>query len=164
MALSVRCVKRKVAMESGVLCDTRAIYQNIDTYGKIMVRGSEVMPAPLSMDLRKRIIEARKNGDTVAKIAREKNVSTSTINKLLALHQETGEYMPRPLNNGRKPRLTIEQLEAIKSRIIDQPDISLLELITQMQLPLCVSALCRIVNGKLGLRRKKNSSRSRTES
>ena len=129
-----------------------------------MVKGSEVMPAPLSMDLRKRIVEARKNGDTVAKIAREKNVCTSTINKLLALHQETGGYTPRPLNNGRKPRLTMEQLEAIKSRIIDQPDISLLELITQMQLPLCVSALCRIVNGKLGLRRKKNGSRSRAES
>ena len=122
------------------------------------------MPAPLSMDLRKRIIDARKNGDTVEKIAREKNVCTSTINKLLALHRETGEYTPRPLNNGRKPRLTTEQLEAIKLRIIGQPDITLLELITQMQLPLCVSALCRIVNGKLGLRRKKNGSCSRAES
>jgi transposase len=120
-----------------------------------MAIGGEEMPAPLSMDLRKRIVEARKKGDTVAKIAREKNVCTSTINKLLALYQETGEYTPRPLNNGRKPRLTTEQLEAIKSRIIDQPDISLLELITQMQLPLCVSALCRIVNNKLGFRRKK---------
>ena len=122
------------------------------------------MPAPLSMDLRKRIVEARKRGDTVTKIAKEKNVCTSTINKLLALYKKTGEYTPRPLNNGRKPRLTTEQLEAVKLRIIKQPDISLVELITQLQLPLCVSALCRIINDKLRLQRKKNDSRSRAES
>ena len=122
------------------------------------------MPAPLSKDLRKRIVEARKKGDTVAKIAREKNVCTSTINKLMALYRETGEYTPRPLNNGRKPRLTKEQLEAVTARIIEQPDIGLEELITEMLLPLCQSALCRIINNKLGLRRKKNGSRGRTGS
>ena len=113
------------------------------------------MPEPLSNDLRKRIVEARKNGDTVAKIAKEKAVSESTINKLMALYRKTGKYTPRPLNNGRKPRLTAEQLEEVKKRIIEQPDITLLELIAEMNLPLCESALCRIVNNKLGLRRKK---------
>ena len=98
-----------------------------------MERGGERMPAPLSKDLRKRIVEARKKGDTVAKIAREKNVSTSTINKLMALYRETGEYTPRPLNNGRKPRLTKEQLEAVRARIIKQPDVSLQELITEIE-------------------------------
>jgi len=122
------------------------------------------MPAPLSKDLRKRIVESRINGDTIAKIAKEKNVCASTIDKLMALYRQTGEYTPRPLNNGRKPRLTTEQFEAVKSRIIKQPDISLLELIREMQLPLCVSALCRIVNNKLGLQRKKNGSRGRAES
>lgn len=122
------------------------------------------MPAPLSNDLRKRIVEARKAGDTVDKISREKKVSASTINKLMALYRETGSYEPRPLNNGKKPRLTQEQLEAVRQRIVDQPDISLLELIAEQQLPLCESALCRIVNGKLGLRRKKNGLRGRAES
>jgi len=122
------------------------------------------MPAPLSNDLRKRIVEAREKGDTAAKIAKEKNVSASTINKLMALYRETGEYKPRPLNNGRKPRLTLEQLEAIKARIIEQPDISLMELIEEMELPICESALCRIINNKLGLRRKKNGARGGTES
>ena len=122
------------------------------------------MPAPLSNDLRKRIVEAREAGDTVEKIAREKKVSTSTIDKLMALYRETGSYKPRPLNNGKKPRLKPEQLEAVRQRIIEQPDISLLELIDELQLPVCESALCRIVNNKLGLPRKKNGSRSRTES
>ena len=129
-----------------------------------MVKGGDEMPAPLSNDLRKRIVEARKEGETVDQIAKEKNVCTSTINKLMALYRETGEYTPRPLNNGRKPRLTVLQLEAIKERILEQPDISLLELIEEMRLPLCESALCRIVNNKLGLRRKKNGSRGRAAS
>jgi len=47
---------------------------------------------------------------------------------------------------------------------MEQPDIGLLEMIEEMQLPLCESALCRIVNNKLGLRRKKNGTRRRTES
>jgi putative transposase len=113
------------------------------------------MPAPLSNDMRKRIVEARERGETVEKIAKEKDVCASTINKLMALYRETGSYEPRPLNNGKKPRLTPEQLEAVRVRILEQPDIGLLELIKEMQLPLCESALCRIVNNKLGLRRKK---------
>ena len=63
------------------------------------------MPAPLSNDLRKRIIRDREKGDTIEKISREKEVSVSAIVRLLALYKETGNYEPRPLNNGRKPRL-----------------------------------------------------------
>ena len=122
------------------------------------------MPAPLSQDLRKRIVEARQKGETVEKIAKDKSVCESTINKLMALYRETGNYTPRPLNNGRKPKLTTEQLEAVRTRILEQPDVGLLELIDEMQLPLCESALCKIVNNKLELRRKKNGSRSRTKS
>jgi len=58
------------------------------------------MSASLSKDLRKRIVEAREAGDTVEKISREKEISTSAINKLMALYRKTGSYEPRPLNNG----------------------------------------------------------------
>lgn len=120
------------------------------------------MPAAISNDLRKRIIEAKKRGDTEEKIKAEKNVSQSTITRVWRLYRETGGYEPRPLNNGRKPRLTAAQLEAVRQKILKEPDITLMELIEGMQLPLCESALCRIVNGKLDLRRKKNAARSRT--
>ena len=119
------------------------------------------MPAPLSKDLRKRIVEAREKGETVAQIAKEKNVCVSTINKLMALYRSTGSYEPRPLNSGRKPRLTPEQLAAVKSKIREQPDISLKRLIKELDLPLCESALCRIVNNKLGMKRKKGGPRGR---
>ena len=117
------------------------------------------MPAPMSNDLRKRIIEAKMRGDTTKKIAREKEVSESAIERLLALYRATGSYEPRVHMRGRKPRLSPEQLEAVRARILEQPDITLVELIEELALPLCESALCRIVNNKLKLRRKKNGTR-----
>jgi len=122
------------------------------------------MPAPFSNDLRKRIIEAKERGDTVVKIAKDKGVCESAVVRIYRLYRDTGSYEPRPHSLGRKPRLTSEQLEAVKARIVEQPDISLMELIEELRLPLCESALCRIINNKLGLRRKKNGTRSRTES
>ena len=120
------------------------------------------MPAPLSNDLRKRIIRDREKGDTIEKISREKEVSVSAIVRLLALYKKTGSYEPRPLNNGRKPRLNEETLQLVRQRIEKQPDITLKELIEELSLPLREPALCKIINNKLGLVRKKNGIRSRT--
>ena len=121
------------------------------------------MAAPMSNDLRKRIIEAKLRGDTNKKIAREKEVSESAVERLLALYRSTGSYEPREHKRGRKPRLSPEQLDAVRMRILAQPDIALLELIEELKLPVCESALCRTVNNKLGLPRKKNGTRGRAE-
>jgi len=121
------------------------------------------MPKPLSNDLRKRIIEAKLRGDTEDKIAAEKAVNKSTVTKLWSLYRETGSYEARPNPNGRKPALSTEQLEQIARTIDEQPDITLRELIDKLALPVCVSALCRTVNNKLGYRFKKNSTRGRTK-
>ena len=47
------------------------------------------------------------------------------------------------------------QLEQIRQKIIDRPDITLQELIDEFSLPVCVSALSRTVRFKLGFRFKK---------
>ena len=122
------------------------------------------MPNPLSNDLRKRIIEAKLRGDTEDRIALEKEVNKSTITKLWALYRATGSYKPRPNQNGRKPALSQQQLAQITSRINEQPDITLQELIDELNLPVCVSALCRTVNNKLGFSFKKNVARHRAKS
>ena len=122
------------------------------------------MPNPLSNDLRKRIIEAKLRGDIEDKIAREKEVNKSTITKLCALYRETGSYEARPNPNGRKPALSSQKLEQITIRINEQPDITLQELIDELNLPVCVSALCRTIRNKLGFCFKKNAVRSRTKS
>ena len=120
------------------------------------------MPAPLSNDMRKRIIAAKEHGISHAQIAREMQISVSAITRLLALYRETGRYDARPLNNGRKPRLDEETLSKIEKRIQEQPDIALHELIEEYSLPVSAPALCKTINRKLGLHRKKNGARSRT--
>ena len=122
------------------------------------------MPNPLSNDLRKRIIEAKLRGDTEDTIASEKEVNKSTITKLWALYRKTGNYNARPNLNGRKPALSLQQLEQITIKINEQPDITLQELIDELSLPVCVSALCRTVKNKLGYCFKKNAARYRAKS
>ena len=122
------------------------------------------MPAPLSKDLRRRIIEAKERGESHEKISKEMKVNISTITRLIALYKESGSFAPRPLNNGRKPRLDQETLQKIRERIQEQPDIALRELIEEFSLPVSVPALCKTINEKLGLRRKKNGPRGRAAS
>jgi putative transposase len=121
------------------------------------------MPRPLSDDLRKRIIDAKLRGDTEDKIAVEKDVHKSSVTKIWALYKKTGSYKPRPNPNGRKPILSPQQLEQITEKITMQPDITLQELIDELELPVCISALCRIINNKLKLKFKKNTSSQRTK-
>jgi putative transposase len=83
------------------------------------------MPKPLSNDLRKRIIEAKRRGETESKIAAEKEVCQSTVTKRWALYRETGSHAPRANPNGRKPALSKGPLEAITHKIGEQPDITL---------------------------------------
>jgi transposase len=113
------------------------------------------MPRPLSSDLRKRIIDAKLRGDTESKIALDKSVSTSVVTKLWALFRQTGSYAPRPNPNGRKPRLTPEQLEEVRQSIRRQPDIALWELKEKYDLPVSISALSATIRNKLKLKMKK---------
>lgn len=82
--------------------------------------------------------------------------------RLLRLYRETGSHEARPLNNGRKPRLSPETLEIIRERIKRQPDVTLRELIEEYSLPLSEAALCKIIKYKLGFVRKKNGLRGGT--
>ena len=118
------------------------------------------MPEPLSRDIRQRIIAAKEQGDSHTKIAREMRVSVSTITRLLTLYRETGDCEPRAMHLGRKPRLDEETLQKIRERIEQQPGVKLQELIDEFSLPISASALCKIINKKLGLVRKKTSSSS----
>ena len=113
------------------------------------------MPAPLSNDLRQRIIASKLRGDTEEMIAIEKEVGKSTVTKLWSLYRKTGSYAPRPNPRGRKPALSLEELGLVRDTIAQRPDITLWELIDQSGFVLSVSALSRIVRFKLGLRVKK---------
>lgn len=115
------------------------------------------MAAPLSMDMRKRAIGAFKRGETVREIVERLEISPNAVYSLIRLYKETGDIKPRENKNGRKSKLNDKDLRDIKSTILDQPDITLDELKEKLDLPICISALCRIINNKLRLSLKKKS-------
>lgn len=62
-----------------------------------MVFKRPYMPAPLSLDLRKRILEALlTSGTSQKKIALRFCVGKATVERLARLHRETGSVAPRP--------------------------------------------------------------------
>jgi transposase len=116
------------------------------------------MPAPLSKDLRERIIIKHKKGKKPIEIQSELEIkSLTTVCEIIKRYNETGSIEPRPLNNGRPPKMTPQNIEDLKRAVIAQPDITLEELKEQLNLPICISRICRILNEKLDLPRKKNS-------
>jgi transposase len=98
------------------------------------------MPAPLSNDLRKRIISAKLKGYTEDRISIDKDVHKSTVTKLWSLYRETNDYTPRPNPCGRKPYLSHQQMELMRHTIECEPDITLSELKESLVLPVCISA------------------------
>jgi len=121
------------------------------------------MPIPYSKDLRKRVIAAINSGKSVAMIVTTYDIGKSTVYNWKNMYQKTGSYEPMPQNAGRKSKVTNEKREKIKEKILEQPDITLEELKENLDLSVCISALCRIVNNKLNLRYKKNTSLKRTK-
>jgi len=113
------------------------------------------MPAPLSNDLRERIIRAYKGGKPVKEIATQFYVGQDAVYKLIKHVNETGSINPKPLNNGRKPTLSAAQMDEVKAKIINDPNITLLTLVNELDLPIGVSALCKIINSKLNLKLKR---------
>ena len=122
------------------------------------------MPGPISNEVRKLIIRAKNNGYSVKEITEIFDVKKTAVYDLFKKTDETGSYESRPNAGGRKPALSPEQLSDITKRINEQPDVTLQELIDELSLPVCVSALCRTVNNKLGFCFKKNAARHRAKS
>lgn len=114
------------------------------------------MSSPLSRDLRERVIIKHEKGIKALQIQKELEIkSLSTVCDIIKLYNETGGIEPRPLKNGRPPKMTAQNIEALKAAVLKQPDITLEELKEQLNLPICISRICRILNNKLNLPRKK---------
>jgi transposase len=109
----------------------------------------------LHIEIRKKIVEARENGLKIAEISKAYDTSESSVNRLLRQARETGSIDPQTHKRGRKPTLDADGLERLRALILSRPDITLIEIKEEMDLPIGVSAISMIITGKLGFRYKK---------
>lgn len=85
------------------------------------------MPAPASVDLRKRVVEAVNNGLTYADAASQFDVGLASVSRWLRLLRETGSVEPKAMG-GSEPALGPDEREVLKYFVAQTPDATLAEL------------------------------------
>jgi len=111
---------------------------------------------PISNDKRASIIAAKQRKESVEQIKKWLNVSNSTISRIWNKFLKTGSYAPIPYT-GRKSDIPPEKDEEIRAKIMEKPDITADELISELSLNLTSSGLYRRL-AKMGLTFKKRRS------
>ena len=116
------------------------------------------MPAPMSQDLRQRIVRAVERGSSIREAARRFAVSPSAAIKLMQRVRTTGSPAPARFGGHRRPLLA--PYEADLRRLIEaRPDITLVELQAALHRGVgIVAGLSTIHNAlrRIGLRHKKS--------
>jgi transposase len=116
------------------------------------------MPAPISMDLRLRIVRAVERGSSIRAAARRFAVSPSAAIELMQPARATGSAAPERYGGHRRP--VLEPHETDLRRLVEAtPDITLAELQSELRRRLGVRAgLSTIHNAlrRIGLRLKKS--------
>lgn len=119
------------------------------------------MPAPLSLDLRRRVVEAYTAGEgSYEELATRFNIGRATVNRYLRRRRETGSVAAKP-TGGSTSLLTEDDMESIHLIVHDKRDITLAELreafLADGGGEVSTSTLWRAL-GRLGLTRKKSRS------
>ena len=109
----------------------------------------------LSEDSRERLVAAYEKTKDLANVALMFGVAESTVYRLVAQKRKTGSLALKLSTRGVKSKLTPFMVEQIKQKIKAVPDITLQELIDELNLPIKASALCEFIVHKLKLTRKK---------
>ena len=109
----------------------------------------------LSEDSRERLVAAYEKTKDLANVAMMFGVAESTVYRLVAQKRKTGSLALQLSTRGVKSKLTPLMVEQIKQKIKKVPDITLQELIDELNLPIKTSALCEFIVHKLKLTRKK---------
>jgi transposase len=114
------------------------------------------MPAPLAIDLRRRLVRAcdAKRG-TQAQIARMFGVTPQCLSNLLRRRRETGSVAPAPHGGGHPPAYAGEKLEQLRELVRQQPDATLEELRERTGVACSLTAVHNALK-RLNLRYKKS--------
>jgi len=112
------------------------------------------MPKPVSNEKRALIVKHIQAGEPKEDIAKWLFICVRTVERVWSKYLKTGHYKPEPLNCGRKPKINPQTMENIIAKIKEQPDLTLLEIIEEFNLPISQAALCKRLK-KRGLTFKK---------
>jgi transposase len=99
---------------------------------------------PIANEIRELIVAAKERGEKEKDIAKWYSVSTSSVQKIYRLYQESGSVQPAPYP-GAKPRITDQQKVEIDAFVEKNPDATLEEIIEELQLPIKKSRLSVIL-------------------
>lgn len=116
------------------------------------------MPAPMSMDLRQRIVRAVEEGSSIRAAALRFAVSPSAAIKLMQRVRTTGSAAPDRYGGHRRPLLEPYEAE-LRGLIAATPDITLAELQAELERRFGVVAGLTTIHTtlrRLGLRHKKS--------
>ena len=81
------------------------------------------MPAPLSNDLRQRIITAYERGTTsVSALASRFDVGSVTVWRLITRYNQNGSYKPKPHGGGMPARIGPEEVDKLVAIVGNKPD------------------------------------------
>ena len=115
-----------------------------------------VMPAPLSRDLRERIVEAIEGGSSMRGAAARFAVSPSSAIKLMARVRATGSVAPARYGGYRRPVLAPHE-DVLRALVAAQPDITLAEIQAELGrqrgIRVCLATI-HVRLRRLGLRRR----------
>ena len=107
-------------------------------------------------EARKLILEAYDKGVSVKELAKCFSVNTCSIYRLLKCRNETGSYETQTNLRGKKPKLSDADHQHILSLLEKQPDITCLEIIETLNLPVSIDTVWRFLQ-QARYRRKKKS-------
>lgn len=119
------------------------------------------MPAPYSIDLRQRVINAHQAKEgTQRQLAERFQVSQSFVTRLIRRYQQTGKVEAKSHGGGAKVKIKESQLEQIEKLVEEQSDVLLRELCARLEakigIRVSISTMHRQLQ-KLKLTTKKNS-------
>ena len=120
------------------------------------------MPAPYSLDLRRKAVLAYENGEGSQKdIAERFSIGLRTLQEWLTLQMDTGKLEPKEhIYRGRQSIIGEKGLEFIQALVVKKPDILIDEIRAAYKKKFKVNVVQSMVSRafiKLNLRRKKKS-------
>lgn len=115
------------------------------------------MPAPLSLDLRRRILAALEAGASQRQVAKRFQVGLATVERLVRRVRLTGSPAPKPRGGGRRATVAETDRELILRWVQAEPDLTQAEMAGRfgaLGRPVSQQAVSRGLR-RLGVTRKK---------